>query len=70
MYLDVHAGGTTGVFDLEELITVLNEENARDVCAISVPSELRYVDYLVIATGRSTRHIKAMAEYIRWAVSS
>ena len=56
------------MFDVAELVAVLQEENARDICAIRVPRELRYVDYIVIGTGKSTRHLSAMAAYIRWAV--
>jgi len=54
------------VFDLAELVAVLREENARDICAIRIPRELHYVDSIVIATGKSTRHLSAMAAYIRW----
>lgn len=62
-------GGQSGVFDLDELCALLRNDNARDICAISISPELKYVDYLVLATGRSTRHLLAMAEYIQWAVS-
>ncbi|XP_014776128.1 uncharacterized protein LOC106873318 isoform X2 [Octopus bimaculoides] len=60
--------GKTGVFDLDELVTVLNEENARDLCVISVPAHINYVDYLVLVNGISPRHIKAMAELMKWLV--
>ena len=62
-------GGQTGVFDVNELVTVLREENGRDICVIAVPKEMNYVDHLVLVTGRSTRHITALAEYVRWLVS-
>ncbi|CAI9727393.1 Hypothetical predicted protein [Octopus vulgaris] len=58
--------GKTGVFDLDELATVLKEENARDLCVISVPADINYVDYLVLVSGISPRHIKAMAELMKW----
>lgn len=57
------------MFDLDELCALLRHDNARNICSISVPPELKYVDFLVVATGRSTRHLRAMAEYIQWAVS-
>ncbi|XP_036361371.1 uncharacterized protein LOC115215017 isoform X2 [Octopus sinensis] len=60
--------GKTGVFDLDELATVLKEENARDLCVISVPADINYVDYLVLVSGISPRHIKAMAELMKWLV--
>jgi len=57
------------VFDIEEVVDLLRDENAQDICVIRVPEQLKYVNYLVIVTGRSTRHIRAMAAYIRWVVS-
>jgi len=63
------AGGVSGVFDVEEVVELLRDEKARDICVILVPPELKYVTYLVIVTGRSTRHIRAMAAYIKWMVS-
>ena len=62
-------GGTTGVFDVEEVVDLLRDENAKDICVIVVPPELKYVNYMVIVTGRSTRHLRAMAAYIKWVVS-
>jgi len=62
-------GGITGVFDVEEVVELLRDENGRDICVIRVPPEIKYVSYMVIVTGRSTRHIRAMAAYIKWAVS-
>jgi len=62
-------GGATGVFDVEEVVDLLRGENAQDICVISVPAEFKYVDYLVIVTGHSTRHLRAMAAYIKWMVS-
>jgi len=62
-------GGATGVFDVEEVVELLQNENAQDICVIRVPQELKYVSYFVIVTGRSTRHIRAMAAYIKWMVS-
>lgn len=62
-------GGTAGVFDIEEVVNLLQDEKARDICVIRVPPELKYVSYLVIVTGRSTRHIRAMAAYLKWVVS-
>ena len=68
--LDVtFVGGITGVFDVEEVVDLLRNEKAQDICVILVPPECKYVDHMVIVTGRSTRHIQAMAAYIRWMVS-
>ncbi len=53
------------MFDVGDVVKLLKEDNAVDVCVIQVPKELKYVDYMVIATGKSTRQLKAMAEYIK-----
>lgn len=53
------------MFDVEELITVLKNDNAVDIVTIAVPPEFRYVDYMVVASGRSFKHLYAMAEYVR-----
>ncbi|XP_070569627.1 uncharacterized protein [Ptychodera flava] len=53
-----------GVFKIDELVEVLKEENAKDICVIKVPKEKQYVDYFVIVSCRSTRHMQAMTQYI------
>lgn len=58
-------GGETGVFDIEELVKVLRNDNATNIVTIAVPPEFRYVDYMVIVSGRSFKHLYAMAEYVR-----
>lgn len=58
--------GATGVFDVEELVELLRDENARDICVMSVPQEYSYVDYMVIVSGKSKRHLLAMAEFVKW----
>ena len=62
-------GGSTGVYDIEDLVQLLRSENAKDVCVISVPPEIKLVDYMVIVTGRSPRHLHAMALYVKKLVS-
>ncbi|XP_042867488.1 uncharacterized protein LOC122250204 [Penaeus japonicus] len=57
--------GRTGVFDIEELVDFLREENARDIAVIQVPPEMKYISYMVIVTSLSQRHINALAETIR-----
>lgn len=59
------SGGKTGVFDIEDLITVLRRDNAENIFVCTVPKELKYVDYMVVITARSHRHMKAMAEFVR-----
>ncbi len=52
------------VFDIDELVEILREENALDIRVIKVPPEKNYVDYFVVVTGRSTRHLSAMTQCI------
>ncbi|XP_042540991.1 mitochondrial assembly of ribosomal large subunit protein 1 [Dipodomys spectabilis] len=59
------AADHTGLkFDIDMLVSLLRQENARDICVIKVPPEMQYTDYFVIGSGTSTRHIHAMAYYI------
>lgn len=53
------------MFELEELVQLLEEERAFDTCVISIPKEKMYADYLVLATARSQKHLKAVATFIR-----
>ncbi|KAK7070947.1 Mitochondrial assembly of ribosomal large subunit protein 1 [Halocaridina rubra] len=57
--------GVTGVFDVEELVDLLREDNAQDIAVIRVPSDMKYVDYMVIVTSKSQRHINALAQLVR-----
>ncbi|KAK1334839.1 hypothetical protein QTO34_004409 [Cnephaeus nilssonii] len=65
---ELAAGGgadhTGSKFDIDMLVSLLRQENARDICVIQVPPELKYTDYFVIGSGTSTRHLHAMAYYI------
>lgn len=58
-------GGKTGVYDIEDLVAVLKRDNAQDIFVSTVPKELKYVDYIVVITARSRRHMKAIAEFVR-----
>ncbi|XP_053435683.1 mitochondrial assembly of ribosomal large subunit protein 1-like [Nycticebus coucang] len=51
-------------FDINMLVSLLRQENARDICVIKVPQEMKYTDYFVISSGTSTGHLHAMAYYI------
>ena len=53
---------TNRMMTIEELIKFLEAESAEDVCVIHVPPERRYVEYLVVCSGSSTRHIRRMAD--------
>ncbi|XP_054420510.1 mitochondrial assembly of ribosomal large subunit protein 1 isoform X1 [Pteronotus mesoamericanus] len=51
-------------FDIDTLVSLLRQENARDICVIKVPPEMKYADYFVVASGTSTRHLHAVVYYI------
>ena len=55
----------TGVFDLEDLIFALRQEDCLNLIAIEVDEEIGYVDHFVIGTCKSSRHLRATAEFIR-----
>ncbi|XP_022908322.2 uncharacterized protein K12H4.2 [Onthophagus taurus] len=57
--------GLNGVFEIEDLVDVLKRENAEDIFVASVPEHLQYVNYMVIVTGKSFRHMKAIAQFVR-----
>ncbi len=57
--------GTTGVFDIEEFVDILNQEKLGNIAVIAIPSNLNYVDYMVITTGKSPKQMTAVAEFIR-----
>ncbi|XP_006900393.1 PREDICTED: mitochondrial assembly of ribosomal large subunit protein 1-like [Elephantulus edwardii] len=51
-------------FDTDVLVSLLRQENEKDICVIQVPPEMKYTEYFVIGSGTSTRHLNAMAIYI------
>lgn len=58
-----------GYLLIEELVRFLNKEGALDMSVIETSGNRRsYVDYFVVASGASTRHIKAMAKNLEQLV--
>lgn len=57
--------GLRGVFEIEDLVTLLKKDNGIEICVCKVPNELQYVDYICCVTGRNHRHMLGMAEYVR-----
>ncbi|NXA52543.1 MASU1 protein, partial [Nothocercus julius] len=51
-------------FNIDFVVSLLRQENAKDICVIQVSPELRYCDYFIVVSGSSTRHLHAMAEYM------
>ncbi|CAF1152765.1 unnamed protein product [Rotaria sordida] len=53
-----------GVFNLDDIIQILRDERMKDICVIEISPEQQYVQYLVLATAFSARHLKSTSEYI------
>uniref|UniRef100_A0A1B0CTG2 Mitochondrial assembly of ribosomal large subunit protein 1 n=1 Tax=Lutzomyia longipalpis TaxID=7200 RepID=A0A1B0CTG2_LUTLO len=57
--------GKTGVFEIEDLVELLRKEKGKDIFVCQLSPELKYVDYLCVATALSTRHMRGLAEFVR-----
>lgn len=44
---------------------MLKIENAENIFVAAVPLEIKYVDYFVIVSGKSHRHMKGIMEFVR-----
>ncbi|XP_066487080.1 mitochondrial assembly of ribosomal large subunit protein 1 isoform X2 [Tiliqua scincoides] len=54
----------SSVFSIDYMVSLLRQENAKDICVIQLPPEMKYTDYFIIVSGSSTRHLHAMAHYL------
>ncbi|XP_066154223.1 uncharacterized protein K12H4.2 [Euwallacea fornicatus] len=57
--------GLTGVFDIEDLVETLHYQQAEDLFVATVPKDIKYVDYIVVVSGKSQRHMQAIAQLVR-----
>ena len=58
-----------GFMNIEDLVDFLKRENAMDICVIKTRRDRRsYVDYFVIVSGVSVRHLRAMAKNLEQLV--
>lgn len=48
--------------------TTLDQDKAEDIVIIPLEGKSDVADFMVIATGRSTRHIQALASHIQYAL--
>ncbi|KAM9387909.1 mitochondrial assembly of ribosomal large subunit protein 1 [Phaethornis superciliosus] len=51
-------------FNIDFVVSLLRQENAKDICVIQLPPEINYCNYFIIVSGSSTRHLHAMAHYM------
>ncbi|XP_034230335.1 protein Iojap, chloroplastic [Thrips palmi] len=57
--------GVHGVFDIDELVSILKSKNAEDIVVIQMDSTTNLAQQMVIVTGKSSRHLKALASFVR-----
>ena len=51
----------------DAIIAILNEKQASDIVLLDVEEQVGYTSYFVIASGRSERHVRALAEHLQRA---
>ena len=49
---------------LKAILTTLEDSKAEDIVSIDIAGKSALADYMVVATGRSQRHVSAIAEHI------
>lgn len=54
----------SGVFEVEDIAEVLTKNNAKDIFVVRVPANVRYVDYMVIASGKSEKHLLSISDFV------
>lgn len=59
-----------GILDLSEVEKVLSDVRADDVKIIPVGKHCNWADYMVFATGRSTWHVKNIAQALIYKAGS
>lgn len=52
------------MYEVEHLVEVLRKNNASDIFVVNIPANVRYVDYIVIASGKSRKHLMSIAEFV------
>ena len=59
-----------GYMNVRDVVSFLKQENAVDICVIKATGNKRsYVEFLVVVSGVSTRHLRAMAKNLEEMVS-
>ncbi|GFO13165.1 ribosomal silencing factor rsfs [Plakobranchus ocellatus] len=58
--------GKSGVFDLDELLVLLDSLGAQDIVSFPVPPEANFCDHMVVVSAKSRRHLQAINEEMLW----
>jgi len=53
---------TGNPIEVEEIVAVLKEENAEDIFSINAKNKCSWTDYIIIAGGKSRRHLNAICD--------
>ena len=48
----------------EHIASVLDEHSAQDMITIDIKGKSSVADYMIVASGRSNRHVGALADYV------
>ena len=52
------------IFDLKKIINTLDSNKALDIVVINLENKSSMADYLIIASGTSSRHMQALSEIV------
>lgn len=44
---------------------MLRRENSENIFVAKVPENIKYVDFICVVTGKSQKHMKAIAQFVR-----
>ncbi|XP_072763310.1 uncharacterized protein [Anoplolepis gracilipes] len=65
-YTDINLShGTTGVYDIEDLVALMKRDKVKNIFVATVPKEYAYVDYIVVVTAKSQKHMNSLATFVR-----
>ena len=57
------------MFDLDELLVLLDHLGAEDIVSFPVPVEAKFCDHMVVVSAKSRRHLQAINEEMLYIVS-
>ena len=60
----IRARADRGVFDLEDIMELLEGEKISDIAVIKIAPERQYADYMVVGTANSDRHLRTVSSLI------
>jgi ribosome-associated protein len=48
----------------DQIVAILDENSAQDVIEIDIAGKSSVADFMIVASGRSNRHVSALADYV------